>query len=37
MKTSLTLKVIVHAGTRTLETKLERMLQDFTFVPLREL
>jgi polysaccharide deacetylase family protein (PEP-CTERM system associated) len=31
------LNLIVYAGTRTLEGKLERMLRDFTFVPLREL
>jgi hypothetical protein len=28
--------LIVYAGTRTLVAKLERMLQQFTFVPLRE-
>lgn len=33
----LKMKLIVYAGTKTLEAKLERMLQDFTFVPMREL
>lgn len=28
--------LIVYAGTQTLEAKLERLLQDFTFAPLRE-
>jgi polysaccharide deacetylase family protein (PEP-CTERM system associated) len=31
------LRLLVYAGTRTLEAKLQRLLQDFTFVPLREL
>lgn len=37
LKTGLKMHLIVYAGTRTLEGKLERMLQDFTFVPMREL
>lgn len=36
MKSNWKLKLIVYAGTKTLEAKLERMLQDFTFVPMRE-
>jgi polysaccharide deacetylase family protein (PEP-CTERM system associated) len=37
LKVGWKLRLIVYAGTQTLEAKLERMLQDFTFVPLREL
>lgn len=37
LKAGLKMNLIVYAGTRTLESKLERMLQDFTFVPMREL
>jgi len=36
IKAGLKMHTIVYAGTRTLEAKLERMLQQFTFVPLRE-
>jgi hypothetical protein len=36
MKVGLKMKLIVYAGTKTLEQKLERMLHDFTFVPMRE-
>ncbi|HVT88981.1 MAG TPA: polysaccharide deacetylase family protein [Tepidisphaeraceae bacterium] len=37
LKTGLKMKLIVYAGTKTLEEKLERLLQDFTFIPMREL
>jgi polysaccharide deacetylase family protein (PEP-CTERM system associated) len=37
LTTSWKMKLIVSAGTRTLEAKLDRMLQDFTFVPIREM
>jgi len=37
LETSLALKLIMYVGTSTLEAKLERLLQDFRFVPLREL
>jgi hypothetical protein len=37
LKVGIKMNLIVYAGTTTLEAKLERMLQDFTFVPLREL
>jgi hypothetical protein len=30
------MKLIVYAGTKTLLNKLERMLQDFEFAPVRE-
>jgi polysaccharide deacetylase family protein (PEP-CTERM system associated) len=37
LKTGVKMKLIVYAGTKTLESKLERMLQDFEFCPMREL
>jgi polysaccharide deacetylase family protein (PEP-CTERM system associated) len=37
IKCSAKLKLITYAGTSGLEAKLERMLQDFEFVPMREL
>jgi polysaccharide deacetylase family protein (PEP-CTERM system associated) len=37
LKTGLKMKLIVYAGTAGLEAKLERMLEDFTFVPLKEI
>ena len=37
LKTGVKMKLIVYAGTRTLESKLERMMQDFEFCPMRDL
>jgi polysaccharide deacetylase family protein (PEP-CTERM system associated) len=37
LKAGWKLNLIVYAGTSTLEAKLERMMQDFEFVPMREL
>lgn len=37
LKSNWKLKLIAYAGTKTLEAKLERMLQDFEFVPMRDL
>lgn len=37
LKAGWKMNLIVYAGTSTLEAKLERMLQDFEFVPMREL
>ncbi|HMB95545.1 MAG TPA: polysaccharide deacetylase family protein [Tepidisphaeraceae bacterium] len=37
LKSGLKLKLIVYAGTAGLEAKLERLLQDFEFIPMREL
>ena len=37
LKTGLAMKLIVYAGTRSLECKLARLLEEFTFVPMREL
>lgn len=36
LKVGLKMKLICYAGTKTLEAKLERMLQDFEFCPVRE-
>ena len=36
IKAGLKMHLIVYAGTKTLEAKLERLMQDFTFVPMRE-